>query len=61
VIKERVFKWQQMYSKYRELTARLCEIFTSLDVTFDGKLKKSFFGAKDSLHISAETCLLLLT
>ena len=26
-----------MYSKCRELTACLCEIFTSLDVTFGGK------------------------
>jgi hypothetical protein len=28
VIKQIMIKWEQMYSKYRELTARLCEIFT---------------------------------
>jgi hypothetical protein len=48
-----------MYSKYRELTARLCELFISLDVKFGGK--KDWVGPKDSMDILEEKRLLLLT
>jgi hypothetical protein len=39
-----------MYSKYCELTAGLCGIFTSWDVMFDGELK-TCVSPKDCLDI----------